>query len=304
MTEKSAKTLNLGSIVKLIRPKQWTKNLLVLAGILFGNHTLDLFSLVPVFFGFVAFCAASSGVYVFNDIVDSPRDRNHPTKKTRPIASGAVVVSTAIVLGSILVLISLLISFYLGKWALSLILTYFVIQLFYNLYLKHEAVADVFTIAIGFIIRAVYGSAIVHVAVSSWLIYCTGALALTLGFGKRRAELINADGEPSKTRRSLEKYSKSSLDALFLMFATGSGISYGIYSVESQTAIKHPALLLTAPFVFYGIARYVLVAFNHEGGEEPADVLLKDRHVLFAVVGFIAASILSMKMTNLPHVLR
>ena len=159
---------------------------------------------------------------------------------------------------------------------------------------------DVFVIATGFIVRAVLGASALVVAISGWFLFCTGALALMLGFAKRRNEFITQGETASSSRESLTHYSKPALDALVVIFATGAAICYGIYTLQSSAAREHPSLILTAPFVFYGITRYVLLVFQQDEGGEPADLLFGDWHIIGSVVCFIAAAALAISGLKLP----
>jgi 4-hydroxybenzoate polyprenyltransferase len=166
--------------------------------------------------------------------------------------------------------------------------------------MKHTAVADVFAISLGFVLRAIIGAAAIHVTISGWLLFCTGALALMLGYGKRRQEYIMKGEERGLTRESLNQYSLKALDALVTMSATAAGLSYGVYAINSKTAQHYPALVLTALPVIYGISRYILVAFTQDEGGEPESLLFSDRHILLSVVGFIALAALAMSGIKVP----
>lgn len=293
--------MSIAAVVKLLRPKQWSKNLLVLAGPIFAARVNDPEAMKFTGIAFAAMCLMSSATYVINDIQDVRRDREHPTKKNRPIASGAVPVPLAVVIGVLLFAVSIgLAVTFLNTTSLTLLLTYAVLQVFYNLGLKRVPIADVFTIALGFILRAMLGAAAIAAMISGWLLFCTGALALMLGFAKRRQEFLMQGEAKAASRESLLGYSKPALDALVIMTATGAAICYGIYSVDSTTAHKYRAMVITSLFVFYGIARYVLLVFNRDEGAEPADLLFKDRHILFSVVLFLASAILAVSGMRLP----
>jgi 4-hydroxybenzoate polyprenyltransferase len=278
-------------MLKLIRPKQWSKNLLVFAGPIFGAQLSDQSVLKQAFIAFFAMCFLSSATYVVNDILDISADRVHPDKKKRPLASGAVSPNVAWGVASLLLLLSIALAFQLNKSSCILLGCYAGLQVLYNLSLKRIAIADVFTIALGFILRAVLGAAAVSVPISGWLLFCTGALALMLGFAKRRHEFM-LQGDAS--RASLSDYTLPALDALVIMTATGAAICYGIYAIDSSTATKHPAIIVTSLFVFYGIARYVQLTFSKGEGGEPADLLFKDIHMLASVALFLLTAVLAM----------
>lgn len=284
----------------LLRPKQWTKNLLVFAALLFGGTFREADKATLAFIAFVAMCLASSAVYIVNDLRDLERDRRHPKKKLRPLASGAVsqnlgwgiaVVCLAIALGAV---------WTVNKTSTAIILAYLLLQVAYNFRLKQVAVADVFCIAVGFVLRAVLGAAAIKVPISGWLLFCTGALALMLGFSKRRNEFLTI--AENGTRESLAKYTRPALDALVSIFACGAALCYGIYCLESETAKKFPGLIVTSIFVFYGIARYILIVFSLDEGGEPETILYKDKHILASVLCFILASVLALSGFQLPLV--
>lgn len=287
-------------LVMLLRPKQWAKNLLVFAAWMFAGKYTDQSSLVSVILAFVSMSLASSSVYIVNDVLDRDRDRNHPKKKNRPIAAGHVPVGLAIGLAVVLTGLSLWTAWALTPTCFALVIVYLLLQTAYNLWLKAVPVLDVFVIATGFILRAVLGASALVVAISGWFLFCTGALALMLGFAKRRNEYISQGSDASTSRESLTHYSRPALDALVVMFATGAAICYGIYTLQSSAAKVHPALVLTAPFVFYGITRYVLLVFKQDEGGEPADLLFGDWHIIGSVVLFVATAALAIGGIRLP----
>ena len=286
--------------IKLLRPKQWTKNLLVLAAPIFAAKISDPVALKQTGIAFAAMCMMSSATYVFNDIADAKRDREHPTKCKRPIASGAVPISMAVAIGVILAITSIGLGVVLNKSSVILLISYALLQVIYNLGLKRVPIADVFVIALGFIMRAMLGATAVWVTIAGWLLFCTGALALMLGFAKRRNEYILQGDQRTSSRESLAGYSKSGLDALVIMTATGAAMCYGIYTVDSTTALRFPAIVVTSLFVFYGIARYVLLIFGKDEGGEPADLLFKDPQLLASVVLFILSAMLAVSGFRIP----
>ncbi|MCW5936386.1 MAG: decaprenyl-phosphate phosphoribosyltransferase [Fimbriimonadaceae bacterium] len=286
--------------LQLLRPKQWSKNLLIFGALIFSGKAGDPDSLIRALIAFVAMCLASSGVYVWNDILDVESDRVHPKKRLRPIASGKVPVSVAAVLAVVLVLGAAALGFYLNKTSLALIVAYLVIQLIYNLRGKSVAVLDVFFISTGFVLRAVLGAAAIPVTISSWLLFCTGALALMLGFAKRRNEFIAMGDQRAASRASLADYSLKALDGLVTFFAAAAALCYGIYTIESRTAHRYPALLLTAPFVFYAVTRYLWIVLKQDEGGEPADILFGDPHIWGSIVLFVAAALTALSGARLP----
>ncbi len=288
------------SVIKLLRVKQWAKNLLVLAAPLFAGPSHHPQYLVPTLMAFFSMSLLSSSTYVWNDLIDVERDRLHPVKRFRPIASGSISKALATVLGIACFVGGLLLASLLGKASLAIVLTYLFIQVLYNWRLKRTPVADVFTLSVGFILRACLGAAAIQVVISGWLLYCTGALAMMLGFAKRRNEFILQGEDRSATRESLAQYSRTALDAMVAMFGAGAAICYAIYTVDSKTAHKYPAIILTSLFVFYGITRYVFLVFAVDEGGEPADVLFKDPHIIFSVVGFFVSAVIALYGVRIP----
>lgn len=286
--------------IKLIRPKQWTKNLLVFAALLFSARFGDPSSLVLALLAFFAMSIVSSCTYVFNDLADIERDRKHPKKRLRPLASGAISKQAGFILGLGLFVAGMGIGLAINRGVAAILGFYLVLQVLYNWRLKHMPVADVFVIAVGFVLRAILGAQAIHVGISGWLLFCTGALALMLGFAKRRHEFILQGDDRSSSRESLVHYTRSSLDALVIMFASGAAMCYGIYTLESPTARLYPALVLTALFVFYGITRYVLIVFTMDEGGEPADILFHDPQIIASIVLFTISAILALKGMKLP----
>ncbi len=283
----------------LLRPKQWTKNLLVFAALLFVGGFKEPGLTLLAFQAFAAMCLASSAVYIVNDIRDIERDRRHPRKQKRPLASGKVKVGTAWIIAALCLAAALALAALLNMASLAIISGYLLLQIAYNAKLKHVPVADVYCIAVGFVLRAVLGAAAITVHISGWLLFCTGALALLLGFSKRRNEFLTVEDAPA-TRESLAKYTKASLDVFVAIFACAAAICYGIYCIESETAQKYPGLILTSLFVFYGISRYVLIVFSYDEGGEPETLLYKDKHILLSVILFILASILAISGFEVP----
>lgn len=290
----------LNNLVRLLRLKQWAKNLLVVAAPLFANSGDRSKFIAPMAMAFFAMSLLSSSTYICNDLIDIERDRLHPVKRFRPFASGAISKGVGIAIGLLLFAIGISLTIPLGKASLAIVATYLLMQVAYNYRLKRIPVADVFTLSVGFILRACLGAAAIHVVISGWLLFCTGALALMLGFAKRRNEFILQGEDRSFSRESLAHYSRGALDALVCMFAAGAAICYAIYTLESQTAHRYPAIILTSFFVFYGITRYVFLVFAVDEGGEPADVLFKDPHIIFSVVGFFVSAVVALNGIRIP----
>ncbi|MCB8933332.1 MAG: decaprenyl-phosphate phosphoribosyltransferase [Chthonomonadaceae bacterium] len=275
------------------RPKQWTKNLLVFAAPLFVSDQLEPGALSKSLVAFAAMCLASGAVYAFNDLSDVEQDRAHPTKRNRPVASGRIGRGEAGFIGALELIGALALAWAIGAKPFIVVLVYVGLQAVYVLGAKRVPVTDVFLIGTGFVLRAALGAIAIQVQISAWLLLCTGALALLLGFGKRRSEFVLQGDARAASRESLGAYSKQALDVLVTACATVAAICYGIYAVESQTAKSHPALILSSVFVFYGICRYLFLAFGADEGGEPETLLLTDVHLIASVVLFVGSVLLA-----------
>lgn len=268
-----------------LRPEQWTKNLFVFAGLLFGHRLADPEAVALAVAAFVIFCALSGTVYLFNDVVDREADRAHPLKCMRPIASGALSPRIALIaagfLGAAAVEAAILVRPALGVVAGA----YLSLLLIYSILLKHIVIVDVLTIAAGFVLRAIAGALAVSVPISQWLLVCTTLLALFLGLSKRRHELtLLADGATGH-RRILEEYTPYLLDQMVAVVTASTLVAYAIYATSAETAerLGTRRLGLTIPFVLYGIFRYLYLVHQKRGGGSPAALLLTDRPLLACV---------------------
>jgi 4-hydroxybenzoate polyprenyltransferase len=278
-------------ILKLLRPKQWTKGLLVFAALLFSNGFRNQVLAERAVLAFVAISLLSSAVYVFNDLRDTASDRLHPKKRFRPIAAGQVSQPAAITAGLACLLLGLTAAAILGPSSLLIVGIYLAVQVGYNLGLKRVPVADVHLLASGFVLRAVLGAVAISAVISPWLLFCTGALSLMMGFGKRRQEFLMMGEDRGQTRHSLTGYTQQSLDAMFIATAAMAAIGFGIYSIDSDTAHQHPQLVGTSIWVVYGIMRYVFLVFGANEGGEPENILFSDRQLQVALLGFLATAL-------------
>lgn len=265
--------------IKLIRPKQWVKNLFVFAPILFAGRLLDLPLLAQNILAFVAFCGVSSSVYVLNDIIDVESDRAHKKKRYRPIATGDVTIPKAKILFIVLLLFTALLCFKLNTLFIITICLYFTNNLLYTFQIKNIVLLDVFSISIGFILRVIGGAVAIDVAVSSWMIITTIFISLFLGISKRRAELSGPNQENlEKQRKVLSDYDIVFVDQMNTVAATGTIISYALYTVSEKAimAFHSDKLIYTTPFVIYGIFRYLYLLHQKNLGESPTQIVTKD----------------------------
>lgn len=267
------------------RPVQWTKNLLVFAGLVFGHRLLDPAAVVEALSAFAIFCALSGAVYLINDVADRETDRLHPLKALRPIATGALGIRTALAAAAGLIAAALAGSSALGASFTAVAAGYLCLQLLYSGPLKHILIVDVLTIAIGFVLRAAAGAVAVHVEISHWLLVCTLLLALFIGLAKRRHEIVLLANDATLHRRILGAYSEYLLDQMIGIVAAATLIAYIFYTVSPETQEKFGTawLGLTIPFPLYGIFRYLYLVHRREGGGSPADLLLSDRPLLICV---------------------
>ena len=282
------------SLVRSLRPSQWTKNLIVFAPLLFARRLTDPSAVLLSIAAFAVFCALSGVVYLLNDIVDREADRQHPLKRNRPIASGALPVSVAAATAAVLGFGGLVAAFLLRFEFGIVATTYVALLALYSGPLKHVVIIDVLTIAIGFVLRAVAGAVILNVEISHWLLIVTVLLALFLALSKRRHELVLlADGATSH-RPILEEYSPYLLDQMISVVTASTLVAYAFYTVSPDTVQKFGTdkLGLTLPFPLYGIFRYLYLVHQKEGGGSPSDLLLNDRPLLACVALWAAAVVL------------
>lgn len=287
-----------------LRPAQWLKNLVVFAAIVFSGEFFTPIKFTPVFYTFLIFCAASSSMYLVNDLVDKEADRLHFFKKNRPIAAKKVPPSVVLIFASTLALLSLLFSFQLSNYLFFIVIVYLVIQLSYSFLFKNIILFDTLAIAISFMLRVFAGSFISLTPLSSWLILTTMMLSLLLAVGKRRSELtiLSSSQAPIK-RRTLLSYPKPFLDGLVFMMATATLITYSLFTFNSPEVgqklfltsylprtLSSPKLLMaTVPIVVYGLFRYLYLIFEKSEGESPERVLLSDPPLFLAVLIWITA---------------
>jgi 4-hydroxybenzoate polyprenyltransferase len=271
------------SIVKLLRPHQWTKNLACLGGVLFGGSFLNpkaiSFGLLMV----VSFSAISSAMYILNDVQDRERDRQHPKKKLRPIASGQISILTASCLSILLVTVGMVIAFQLSLKATFCLILYVVINISYSFKLKHSALFDVNCIALGFVLRLLSGIYAIGNIPTAWITLCTFSLALVLGFCKRRAELysIKDSSQSGIQRPVLIHYTLPYLDSLISSTSTMTIVSYALFTVTSG---KNPSLVVTVPIVYFAIFHYTHLVMIRQRGEEPERILLKDKKIQLSLI--------------------
>ncbi len=287
------------SVLRLIRPKQWTKNLFVFPALVFSQHLLEMNYLTLVLRAFLAFSFCASFVYIINDTADIERDRQHPKKKYRPIASGEISISEAMMIAAVMLGLVVILLVGLDWRFVAAVATYLVMNLAYSFFLKEMVLIDVFVIAIGFMLRVVGGALVIGVPRSSWLLLTTMFLSLFLGIAKRRGELVAVrKRDPNSTgfqsRKVLEHYSVEFAEQLTTICAAGFVISYALYTVSDRTVkvFGTENLILTTPFVLYGVFRYLYLLHKKDLGESPTDIVLSDiptiiNFIVYAIAMFV-----------------
>ena len=291
------------SIVQAMRPRQWTKNIVVLAAFVFALGDRHLNVNVADFWivlkAAILFCAVSSGIDLINDIRDVGLDRAHPTKKLRPLAAGEISTATAAVTAFLLLAAGLGAAAWLSVPLFSVVAGYVTLQFVYTFALKQIALVDLFVIASGFVLRALAGAVVLQVPISPWLLLCALLLALFLALCKRRHELVVVNDTGGETRESLAQYSSQLLDQLIAVVSAATLVSYALYTLWPDTVAKFGTakLGLTIPFVIFGLFRYLDLVYRHEKGGQPEVILLTDKPLLadLALYGLTVAAVLLLR---------
>jgi 4-hydroxybenzoate polyprenyltransferase len=274
-----------GSLLRAMRPRQWAKNVFVFAALVFDEQLLQPGPFVRTGLGFILLCLISSSVYLINDMADLEADRRHPGKRNRPIAAGEVSVRTAGIAAAVLAIISLAISFALGPTFGWIVSAYFLLNLLYSLWLKHAAIIDVLIVAAGFVLRVAAGVSLIQVSrFSPWLYVCTTLLALIIGFGKRRAELLLLAEGANSHRPVLDGYNVELLDQLIVVVSATTIMAYSLYTFSAENLPGNHLMMLTIPFVLYGIFRYLRLIHVEKVGGAPEELILTDRPLLVSIL--------------------
>ncbi len=279
-------TRRCNAFIHLMRPHQWSKNAVVLAGVVFSGQAGEAGQLSRALVAVLAFCVASSAIYAFNDWHDRAEDRLHPIKYQRPVASGAIAPPIALAFGGALLIAACLIALSISADLAAIILAYALLMLAYTLWFRRIAIVDVLTIALGFVLRALAGAVAVSVPLSVWLFVCTLLLALMLGLGKRRNELRMLEGRTERRRPSLAGYARFDLDRLMLATAILTAGAYALYALAVPTYGRDLAMFVTVPFVVLAIGRYLFLVFRHNLGGAPEMLLVRDRPLFLSIVAW------------------
>ena len=289
----------LSALITTMRPRQWPKNLFVYVPLFYDGKFTDPASFLAVTGAFVLLCLMSSAVYIMNDLADIESDREHPTKKNRPLPAGELNTTVAAIAAAALGLFSLGAGYVISPALAMILLAYLFVQIAYTFWLKHVVILDVMVIAAGFILRIAAGVVVIEVErFSPWLYVFGGFLALFMALGKRRHELILLGGDAGNHRAILDDYTVELIDSLQLVVMTTAVVSYSLYTFLAEGVPANHVMMLTIPFVVYGIFRYLyLIQVRQEGGA-PEDILLRDRAlqidlILYGVMAFVALYVLS-----------
>ncbi|MEK6664185.1 MAG: decaprenyl-phosphate phosphoribosyltransferase [Pseudomonadota bacterium] len=280
-------------LIRLLRPKQWVKSLFVFVGLLFGHAWGDVSMVWRVLAAAGGFALVSSCVYILNDIADREADRQHPRKRNRPLAKGVVSLNAAVVLALVVGTAGGVLGYYASPLVAMLLALYGLMNIAYTLGLKRVVILDVFIIAAGFMLRLLAGTSGVGIPPSQWLLLCGLMLTLFLGFVKRRAELGKEDADKTAQRKVLRDYSAALLDPMITVTAACVVMSYSLYTLSPETIAMHgaPMLMLTVPFVIYGLFRYLFLLHQHSQGEDPASEAVQDPHLAVTLVAWLAVTI-------------
>lgn len=274
----------LSALVREMRPKQWPKNIFVFAGLVFAEKLFAFELLGRTLLAFGLFCLVSGSIYVINDLVDIEKDRQHPKKRNRPLAAGQISPTTATIAAVVIVGASLPLAFLLSAHFGAVLTGYFVLQTAYSFLLKNLVIVDVLTVAAGFVLRAVGGAVVIGVTISPWLYVCTTLGALFIGFSRRRHELGLLKSEAVNHRASLNDYSVHMLDHMNTVVASMTVIAYSLYTFLGGNVPANHAMMLTIPFVLYGVFRYLyLIHMQNEGGA-PEEMFLGDKPLMANIV--------------------
>ncbi len=271
--------------IKLIRPKHWIKNLFVLIPLLVSGNLLDQTLLLPSFYGFLAFCLASSTIYVFNDIIDIENDRNHPIKKGRPLPSGIVTTNQAIFLIILLLAITIFITSRLNMSSIVMLIAYSFLNILYTLKIKKYAILDIISISLGFVFRVQMGVFITELDTSAWLLVLTFSLSMLLALGKRKAELHLEI--QNNSRKSLDGYNKEFITSMELIFITNTLVYYVLYTFFSESFPGDLSLFaFSSIFVLMGLSRYLYLSINEKFDTfyDPVEILFKDKFIMVSVI--------------------
>lgn len=278
----------------LMRPPQWTKNLLVFAALIFSNSLFKINALITVLLTFCAFCLTSSVIYILNDWKDKQKDRIHPDKRHRPLASGVVSTNEAFIFAGLIVIVDILLILFLGGYVWLVLGAYFLMNIAYTFKFKQVVILDIIILALGFVLRAISGGVVIEVEISSWLIVATFFLALFLVLCKRRFEMVSLGKNAISHRKNLSDYSVQLLDQMIAIVCGVTILAYSLYTLSPETVKKFDTenLIFTIPFVVFGIFKYLHLIYKKQLGGKPEAILLNDKYIQLSIILWILCAIL------------
>lgn len=284
----------LTSLIKELRVRQWTKNLIIFAGLVFAKRLADPTALGLAIAAFTIFCLLSSVIYLINDILDIEADRRHPKKRFRPVAAGEITINQARTVAIGLMVIVLPSSFLLNPAFGLVACLYFINNLAYSLRLKHVVIIDVFLIAAGFVLRAIAGALVIQVEISPWFLLCTTLAALFLALTKRRHELVLLNSDAADHRRILQEYNTPLLESMVSVVTSSTVMAYSLYTFFAENLPRNHAMMWTIPFVLYAVFRYLYLVYRRDEGGSPDEALVRDLPLLACILlwGLTSISIL------------
>ncbi len=285
---------NLAGLIRTMRLRQWSKNVIIYAGLVFDGKLFDLSLLTATTLVVLCFCLVSSSVYIINDLADIEKDRLHPRKKLRPLPSGQLHPRFAAGAAALLAIVSIALAAWLNLWVGVVVFVYLVQNIAYSLYLKNIVLIDVMVLSLGFLLRVLAGVLIADVSnFSPWLYVCITLLSLFLGFGKRRHEITLLQDDAAAHRSSLQEYNLPLLDQIMSLVTTSTFVTYTFYSFEAQTAlVRDGRMLLTTPFVFFVIVRYLYLIHVQKRGGAPDELIFEDRPLLITGVLWVVSIVI------------
>ncbi|MBM4418970.1 MAG: decaprenyl-phosphate phosphoribosyltransferase [Chloroflexi bacterium] len=288
------------ALIEAFRPRQWTKNVLLFVGVVFAVRLLDVPSLVASLIAFLVFCAVSSAVYLMNDLLDSEADRQHPRKRSRPIASGRLSPATATIAAAVLAIGGLGVAAAVRLEFGAIVAAYLILNGAYNLGLKRVLLIDLFTLAAFYVLRAVAGAVAIAVPISPWLYLCTILAALFLGLAKRRHELILLGESAADHRLILREYNAPLLEQMITIVTASLIMAYSLYTFSADNLPDDHTMMLTIPIVVFGIFRYLFLVHRRDAGGSPEDLLLGDRPLTLTVVSLAVVSVAVLYLHRMP----
>lgn len=285
-------------LIHSMRPKQWYKNIVIFIGLVFSLNFLNPADWLNVIAAFVIFCISSGSIYIINDIIDVEKDRNHPLKRLRPLASGKLKLSHGLSFAIIFIVLAFAGSYLINIPFFLITLTFFFLILIYSLFLKNFLIVDILVISSGFVLRAIAGCLAISVVVSPWLIICTFLIALFLALGKRRHELIIMGGDAKNHRQILGEYSSEMLEQMINITTSILVMSYSLYTFFSNNMY----MMLTIPFAFYGLFRYLYLVHSKNMGGEP-EMIFKDRGMVLCLIFWVIIVLLILYMDKIIQII-